>query len=191
MNKMKILFLGYSEDETRLISFLTSLGHEVKCSSDRIDCLIEYDLVISFGYKYILSEQVLRTANRKPINLHISFLPFNRGMHPNFWAHYDETPSGITIHHIDEGIDTGEIIFQRQIEFYSYETTFRQTWERLKEEIEVLFMDEFDRLKKGEYQIKKQELQGSFHHKSDLPKDFLGWDCEITAEIARLKRIKF
>jgi len=191
MNKMRILFLGYSENETKLISFLTSLGHEVKCSSDRINCLIEYDLVISFGYKYILSEQVLRTANRKPINLHISLLPFNRGMHPNFWAHYDETPSGITIHHIDEGIDTGEIIFQRQIEFYSNETTFRQTWERLKEEIEVLFMDEFNRLKTGGYQIKKQELQGTFHHKSDLPKDFLGWDCEITAEIVRLKKIKF
>ena len=33
----------------------------------------------------------------KIINLHISFLPFNRGYYPNLWSHQEGTPSGVTI----------------------------------------------------------------------------------------------
>ncbi len=58
------------------------------------------------------------------INLHISFLPWNRGAHPNFWSFYDDTPKGVTIHLIDEGIDTGAIIYQKEITFDRNEKTF-------------------------------------------------------------------
>ena len=45
----------------------------------------------------------------------MSFLPYNRGSHPNFWSFIDDTPKGITIHEIDEGADTGNIVFQKKI----------------------------------------------------------------------------
>jgi methionyl-tRNA formyltransferase len=188
---VKILFLGYSENETTIIPFLISRGHTLDLCSEKVSNLSDFDLVISFGYKKILTQETLSTAKRAPINLHISFLPFNRGMHPNFWAHYEGTPSGVTIHHIDDGIDTGDIVFQRQVEFHSSETTFKETWVRLKAEIEEMFMDNFENILKGEYQVMKQEPHGTFHSKADLPKDFLGWDCEITTEVERLKKLNF
>ena len=54
---------------------------------------------------------------KKIINLHISYLPYNKGAHPNFWSFADNTPSGVTIHEVNENLDSGNIIFQKKIEF--------------------------------------------------------------------------
>ena len=42
-------------------------------------------------------------------------LPYNRGMHPWYWSIVDETPAGVTIHFIDENIDEGHIIAQKEV----------------------------------------------------------------------------
>jgi methionyl-tRNA formyltransferase len=189
MNKKRILFLGYSESETPIISFLSNFGYEVEIFNGKVTDLSEFELVVSFGYKHILTKATLSTANRDPINLHVSFLPFNRGMHPNFWSHYEDTPSGVTIHHIDSGIDTGDIIVQKRINFSSSETTFRQTWARLKIEIEELFMGQFARIIANDYLATKQPNEGTFHRGNELPEQFAGWDSDIITEIARLKKI--
>jgi hypothetical protein len=78
---------------------------------------MNYDLIISFGYRHIISKEIIKSVNCPIINLHISYLPYNRGAHPNFWSFYDKTPSGVTIHLVNEGIDTGPIIYQRHIIF--------------------------------------------------------------------------
>jgi methionyl-tRNA formyltransferase len=110
-------------------------------------------------------------------------------MHPNFWSHYQNTPSGVTIHHIDSGIDTGDIIVQKMINFSSNETTFRQTWSRLKIEIEELFISQFPLIIANDYVATKQENEGTFHLGNELPEQFAGWDSYINIEIDRLKKI--
>ena len=112
-------------------------------------------------------------------------------MHPNFWAHYDSTPSGVSIHYINKGIDTGDILLQKEVTFGSNDKTFRQTWSRLKSEIEELFMKHIKELVNHELTVIPQKSGGTFHLKSDLPKEFLGWDSEITSEIKRLKQVRF
>ena len=47
----------------------------------------------------------------------MSYLPYNRGAHPNFWSFVNNTVKGVTIHEIDQGIDTGKIILQKSIKF--------------------------------------------------------------------------
>ena len=47
----------------------------------------------------------------------MSYLPFNRGAHPNFWSFVDNTPSGVSIVEIDKGIDTGPVIYKKKIKF--------------------------------------------------------------------------
>ena len=190
MSKKRILFLGYSESETPVVSFMKDYGYEVEVFNGKVSDLSEFELVVSFGYKHILNKATLKTANRDPINLHVSFLPFNRGMHPNFWSHFDGTPSGVTIHHIDSGIDTGDIIVQKKVNFSSTETTFRQTWSRLKIEIEELFMSQFAVIITNDYLVTKQENEGTFHMGIELPKQFAGWDSDINIEIDRLKKIR-
>ncbi len=44
----------------------------------------------------------------------MGYLPFNRGAHPNFWSFMEKTPSGVTMHEINSGIDKGKIIVQKK-----------------------------------------------------------------------------
>lgn len=181
------LLLGYGNTETRIFEILADRQAEVSHSADPITNLSDYDLVVSFGYRHKLSADVLRTAKRPVINLHTSFLPFNRGAHPNFWAHYDGTKSGVTIHEMDDGLDTGPIIFQKVVEFASSERTFSQTYNRLLLEMENLFEENVEAVLSGSYRTFPQVGEGSYHRSRDLPVGFGGWDSEISMEINRLK----
>jgi methionyl-tRNA formyltransferase len=76
----------------------------------------EWDLGISVHYNHILKQDDLDKFKYGVINIHPSLLPYGRGSDPCVWAIYDNQPSGITIHWIDEGIDTGNLLFQLPVE---------------------------------------------------------------------------
>ena len=114
--KLRILFLGYNKKETNLIGLLEDRGCKVDHTSENFFDASNYDLIISFGYRHIIPNEAINDYC-PIINLHISFLPFNRGSHPNFWSHFDDTPSGVTIHLIDKGIDTGKYLYQKKVFF--------------------------------------------------------------------------
>ncbi len=182
----RILFLGYGEEKTRLIKFLMEHNCEVYHSVQHIDDF-KYDIIISFGYRYILEKNFIESCKCPIINLHISYLPFNRGAHPNFWSFYDNTQSGVSIHLIDEGIDTGPILFQKKVHF-KQEVTFYTTYKKLIYEIEELFISNINDIIKFKWVEKPQISKGTFHLKKDLPNNFKGWNSNINSEIKRLKK---
>ena len=183
-----ILFLGYSRAQTQIIGALEGNNCQVEVTDKKIDLNKSkgYHLIISFGYPYIISKDFIEKCTCPIVNLHISYLPYNRGAHPNFWSFYDNTQSGVSIHLIDEGIDKGPILFQKEVNF-SDETTFVETYQRLKNEIEKLFMDNIELIIKKNWVAKPQKGSGTFHRVKDLPRDFRGWDFNIDEEIYRLK----
>lgn len=183
----KVLFLGYDETTTSLINALAQKGCSVDHTDKPLPTLVSYDLTVSFGYRHIIKQDVIDALGCPIINLHISYLPYNRGAHPNFWAFYDGTPSGVTIHQMDGGVDTGPIIYQRQIKFAPEEQTFIQTYVRLMREIEALFIQNIDQIIAGNWTAKQQIGTGTHHFIKQLPTDFSGWDSEILNEIKRLK----
>lgn len=185
----KVLFLGYDKTQTELIEALKKAG----CIVDHSSCVYseyDYDLVVSFGYTYILSADAISKFSCPIINLHMSYLPFNRGAHPNFWSHYDNTQAGVTIHLLDSGIDTGPIIAQRKSNLDTKSSTFKQTYLELKKDLENLFLENLEKLLTGSWKAVPQKGRGTFHYKRDLPKQFLGWDQNIDSEICRLKKLK-
>ncbi|MCH9853057.1 MAG: hypothetical protein K0U45_06090 [Alphaproteobacteria bacterium] len=184
----KILFLGYERDKTRLIDALIEYNCDVHYGNQPIDS-VNYDLIVSFGYRHIFKKRVLDALNCPIVNLHISYLPFNRGAHPNFWSFYEGTQSGVSIHLIDKGVDTGPIIFQKKVDFID-ETTFAQTYHKLINEIEDLFIANIQDIIECNWVEKPQIGDGSFHLTKDLPQQFRGWDCVITDEIKRLKAMR-
>jgi len=185
----KILFLGYDEKETSIISKLVELGHEVWHASGSVSELDDFDLIVSFGFRYIIKESLLSKLPQPIINLHIAYLPYNRGAHPNFWAFFDGTPSGVTIHLVDKGIDTGDILFQRIVKFSENEDTFILSYKRLIDEIEMLFIDNVEAIVNMTFKSSPQVGQGTFHKLKDLPMEFRGWDSKIKDEIKRLHLI--
>ena len=60
-NKNKsILFLGYGEEQTSIISELRAKGYEVLQKSEKVEGIQDqFDLVLSFGYRHILTETLI------------------------------------------------------------------------------------------------------------------------------------
>ena len=94
-------------------------------------------LVVSYGYRHKISPEILRAFPQKIINLHISFLPWNRGADPNPWSFLEDSPKGVSIHLMDQGIDTGPLLVQKPVPWFP-DDTLRTTYHRLSETIEKL-----------------------------------------------------
>ncbi len=142
---MNILLLG--EKSNLLIDKLLSLGHsaDIICDKITIETAKKYDFLISFGYRYILKKDVIDFFPDKIINLHISLLPYNRGANPNLWSYLEDTPKGVTIHYIDESVDTGNIILQKEVQ----NDTLKTSYDRLISEIVMLFNNNAENILNG------------------------------------------
>lgn len=186
----KIIFLGYDRSKTSLIGQLESCGCDVKSLNEAIglDEVNDIDLIVCFGYRYVLEPEFIAKCSCPILNLHISYLPFNRGAHPNFWSFYDGTQSGVTIHLVDDGIDTGPILFQKKVNFVQ-EKTFSDTHARLLVEVEALFSENLQLILNKKWAPRPQRGPGTSHKIHDLPNGFSGWNSIINDEIFRLKNI--
>jgi methionyl-tRNA formyltransferase len=129
---------------------------------------INPDFIISYNYRYIIDECVLNFMKNRTVNLHISLLPWNRGAHPNFWSFMHDTPKGVTIHLIDAGIDTGDILFQKEICFGENIETSRTLYMISHKEIQRLFMSRWGNLKHFKIQPFEQKGEGTFHRSKDF-----------------------
>src|SRR6202041_3348490 len=74
------------------------------------------DAIIVVGYGRIIPQWMLDLPPHGNINLHASLLPKYRGAAPIQWAiAQGETVTGVTTMHIDAGLDTGDILQQREL----------------------------------------------------------------------------
>ena len=146
---MVVLFLGNASSP--LIPLIHSHGDEVMACNTQLDISfieqLQPDFLVSSGYPYILKEEILRLFPSKAINLHISYLPWNRGADPDLWSLVDDTPKGVTIHYLDKGVDTGDIIVQREVNFFSRDT-LGDYYGRLHRRIQELFNEYWPAIKR-------------------------------------------
>lgn len=144
-----------------------------------------FDWLISYGYRHIIREPILSAYRDRIVNLHVSYLPWNRGAHPNVWAWVDGTPHGVTIHYIDAGVDTGDIIAQREVEMDDDETLL-SSYERLHSAMLDLFAETWPLLRGGNAPRNAQQPGGSHHYVRDLDEITLpdGW-ATLAATIKR------
>lgn len=76
------------------------------------------------SYSMIIREDLLALFKKGALNFHGSLLPKNRGCNPTQWAILKkEFLTGVTLHEIDSGIDTGSIVDQKEVPIF-----FNDTW---------------------------------------------------------------
>jgi folate-dependent phosphoribosylglycinamide formyltransferase PurN len=77
---------------------------------------IKPELVIVNGTR-IISKEILKAVPVKFVNIHAGITPKYRNVHGGYWAivNNDMENCGVTVHLVDEGIDTGNIIYQQKI----------------------------------------------------------------------------
>lgn len=83
----------------------------------------EFDVIVVVAFGQILSEEILDMPRLGCINVHSSLLPAYRGAAPIQWPIiYGEKKTGVTTMYMDAGIDTGDIILQRETDIREDET---------------------------------------------------------------------
>jgi methionyl-tRNA formyltransferase len=172
-----------------ILSTLERFGDSYTVSEDTAFDFSQAEFIICYGHRHLVREPILSRFQDRIINLHISMLPWNRGADPNFWSWYDDTPKGVSIHHVDWGLDTGDLIAQEAVDFSDYpDETLFTSYHRLRCAVEILFRNKWNDIRTGNTSRIKQTHEGSYHRAADKmaiwPLLKLGYDTavrEVTA----------
>lgn len=126
------------------------------------------DLVFLLWWSKIVKKETISLAKIGFVNLHPSLLPYNRGKHPYYWSIVDNTPAGVSIHYITEGIDDGNILCQRQIET-NITTTGSELYNKSIVEIIDLFKQNYEKiLEQSLTPIKQKQQDSTFHFAKEI-----------------------
>jgi methionyl-tRNA formyltransferase len=106
---------------------------------------LEPDMFVIISYQFYLTKQVLSIPPQGAINFHTSLLPRHAGMHPGFWTiWYGDRETGMVVHYLDEGIDTGDIIYETKVPVIPGDTIdalYHRVWNTSIPLVERLLID--------------------------------------------------
>lgn len=148
-----------------------------------------FDLTISYTYRYILNGEILSALGNNVVNIHNSYLPWNRGADPNIWSIVENTPRGVTLHYMDIGLDKGSIIAQELVEGEAGET-LQSSYEKLDREAKNLFRKAFTFYRDWPRMKKTPLDSGSYHSVKDgekIKRVIDSYDITVTEFRARLE----
>jgi methionyl-tRNA formyltransferase len=139
------------------------------------------DLFVSMSFNQIFRSSIINTPRLGIINCHAGKLPFYRGRNILNWALInDEKDFGITVHYVDEGIDTGDIIKQRCFDIrddYDYNKLLQIAY---LECAQILF----DSIKEIQSGVSKRIIQSTIHEigfycgKRGIGDEIINWNQE-------------
>lgn len=183
---MKIVVLGPANSP--LTRLLEDAGHSVIERETSVDVewlrRADVEFIVSYRYRHIIRRPVLDEFDGRAVNLHASYLPWNRGADPNLWSFLENTPKGVTIHHLDPGVDTGDIIVQASAVFDESIETLRTTYDRLNAMLVELFVEHMNSILSGAAKRRPQQGRGSVHRMADKASCMhllvQGWDTPVS-----------
>ena len=143
--------------------------HGISKDYDKHISLEDIDYIISVQYDRILNDEWLSIPKRDTLNLHFSFLPKLRGCFPTKWAIIEENFSGVTLHSVDAGIDTGPILAQRKV-FFNKKETDKTLYLKLSQSAVELFKENIPFIKSGSFPHRVEQINSkSSYHPKELP----------------------
>ena len=118
--------------------------------------------LFSLEYRNLINVKMFNSNNL--FNIHFSLLPKYRGCHTNFLQIKNgEKISGVTLHKIDKGIDTGPIVDSIKFKL-SENTTGYENYIMLMKLAKKIFIKNFKFIIKNKYQLKKQNNKKSTYY---------------------------
>jgi methionyl-tRNA formyltransferase len=168
-----ICALVVTEETARLDVFQQK---EIKCLKFQTEVQLlndlrefpSFDLGILAWWPKIVSSKILELAKSGFINTHPSLLPYNRGKHYNFWALVEQAPFGVSLHFVDEGIDSGDIVAQSTIP-YDWEDTGESLYCKATDAMIELFKLTYPTLRSGFIERVPQNLnEGTLHYSKEI-----------------------
>ena len=155
--KISFICVRYdSKDETlkgyAKLNNIDYIKHKNVNSDKFISTIKKYkcDLFVSMSFNQIFKSKIINLTKYKTINCHAGKLPFYRGRNVLNWVLInDEKEFGITVHFVDEGIDTGDIILQKNFQIVDQDN-YKTLLEKAYIECANILYDAILLFKKGE-----------------------------------------
>lgn len=108
------------------------------------------EMIFSFYYRHLLSDEILQCAQKGAFNLHGSLLPKYRGRAPLNWALVNgERETGVTLHRMVKRADAGNILAQQKVAIDDQDNALT-LHRKLTQAAEQLLSDVLPRLRQGE-----------------------------------------
>lgn len=171
--------LGVGKEDIVVCFNKTDDGIDSFQLSFRKFCQQEEILAIDFSDIYTLTDfvffslefdRIIRTEEMNTtriFNIHFSLLPKYRGMYTSVWPIlFGDDKSGVTLHCIDDGIDTGDIVEQLTFPLSSNETC-RSLYLKYIETGTILFKKMIKAVLSDDYQQQPQMLEGASYFSTD------------------------
>ncbi|WP_028351349.1 formyltransferase family protein [Bradyrhizobium murdochi] len=129
---------------------------------------LSFDLGLLAWWPKIIRRPLISLTRRGFINTHPSLLPHGRGKHYNFWSIVDRVPFGVSLHMVDEGVDSGDIVAQLEVP-YDWEDTGGSLYRKAREAVLQLVQATYPKLRCLDFEAWPQDLAaGTFHRGSEL-----------------------
>jgi len=146
------------------------------------------DLFCVVAYGKILPKDILDIPKKGSINVHGSLLPKYRGAAPIQWSVLNgDKKTGITTMYMDEGMDTGDMILQEEVEIGENETT-GELWERLSKIGANLLVETLKKIENGTAPRKKQPSDFTMAPMLNKEMARIDWENKTAKEIKNLVR---
>ena len=117
---------------------------------------LDLDWIFLAWWPHIIKSDIINIPRKGVINTHNSLLPFNRGVHPNFWAIVEELEYGVSIHKVTPGVDDGDVIAQKRIA-YDWLDNGDTLYEKGMVELTELFKLTYPKIVSGNYELTPQD----------------------------------
>ena len=138
---------------------------------------MDSDLLVSVQAAQIMRRGLLETPRLGAVNLHFGPLPRYRGVAPIAWAIInDEAETGVTLHVMDPGIDSGPILAAAAVPIGRDETA-RSLYDRCTDAAIDLFAKEWPRIRRGDLVGRPQDGASLYYnrHSIDFSRRTIAW----------------
>ena len=162
----KIRILGPKGRNESIRKKLCEQGFEVIVSPDPYDTdsIDDFapDLILSSGYDRLLRPKTVQKYSQRIVNLHAAYLPWARGIGTTLFATMLRYPYGVSVHFINEGLDTGNLIARKLVRT-EQDDTLRTLYSKLLSATEELFFENFPKIVAGQTNGVPQEEFGDIN----------------------------
>jgi len=187
----EIVFLGRNDIGDRIYEWLTdredATVRALLTEPEQLDLVteIEPDLLLSAGFRSIVPAAILDVPDRGAVNVHKSYLPYNRGANPNVWSIVEDNPAGVSIHYMTPDVDAGPIIDRREVRV-DPDDDGRDLYDRLETAQFEQFKECWPAIRDGTAETTEQiPDEGTYHYKQDFV-DLWEIDRSETARVGDL-----
>jgi len=137
---------------------------------------LQPDIVFSFSYDRIIKPEFIALPKIGIFNIHFAQLPKYRGCLPLVYALAEKQPKiGVTLHYIDPGIDSGDIVDQSFIKVGRKDTAYTLYFKCVKAGKKI-FVKNLPMIKRGVNKRKTQNLSVGSYHPQEYPDDrWINW----------------